>query len=321
MARDRRRWLIAVALVLLVALAGCSGSGGGDAGGGGAPATAAAEDVQDQGTAAEKSGDGERAGSADYGAQDGQTRQRALVRTGTVALTVDDYDATRRNLTQRTRAYGGFVSDTGEQVHTRENRSWTTGELVLRVPKENFSALLEETKRAGEVREASTGTKDVTDQLVDLGARLENLRNQRDQLRELYEEANETETVLQIQERLSEVQTEIERLEAQRESLRQRVAYSTLTVGLNEPEPESSATVDPDKWYETGLLSAFVSSARGVVVVARGLAVGLAYATPYLLAFGVPVVGAVAFWRRRQRSPRPSAVRENAQAGDSNDGE
>lgn len=313
MAGDSRDWLVAGALVVLVALAGCSGGAGG-----GAPATQAAVETGAQGTVAESGGDS--AGRVNYQREDVQAQQRALIRTGTVELTVDDYDATRRNLTRATRALGGYVGDTGETVHTRDNRSWTTGELVLRVPKRNFSTLLDRTKRAGEVRRAATNTRDVTDQLVDLEARLENLRSQRDQLRELYDEANDTETVLEIQERLSEVQTEIERIEAQRESLRRQVAYSTLTVRLNERPPEPTDGTDPDAWHETGLVAAFVSSLHGVVVVARALAVGAAYAAPYLLAFGLPVVGAVAVWRRRRRSARSSVVRERARQGD-DDGE
>lgn len=292
---DTRRLLAVVALALLVAFAGCSGGAGGDAAKQEATASGAPAEQESAATQQDKSADMEFQG------QSAQVRKRALIRTGTVALEVEDYDAARNNLTRATRRMGGFVSDSSEEVHTRENRSWTTGKLVLRVPKENFSALVSRAKRSGEVRKASTGSKDVTDKLVDIEARLNNLKAQRDRLRAMYDEANRTENVLKIQERLSEVQSEIERLEAQRKSLRQQVAYSTLTVRLNEPRPDPERpNPDRDEWYDTGLLSAFVSSANGVVVVLRGLAVGIAYAAPYALAFGVPVGGAFAFWRRRQ---------------------
>jgi len=306
MARDARRWLVPVALALLVAFAGCSGSGGAGDAGGAATNVAADYAGQDASATAAEGGD-----DSAVRQQDPATGDRALIRNGTVTLDVEDYDATRSNLTRATNRLGGYVSDTDERVHTRGNQSWTDGELILRVPRENFSTLVNRTKRAGEVRRSSTSTTDVTDQLVDLDARLENLESQREQLRELYDEANETETILQIQERLSEVQTEIEQIEAQREALRDRIAYSTLTVRLNENPPETTHRPEVDRWYDTGLLSAFVSSVQGVAVAARALAVGTAYAAPYLLAFGLPVVGAVALWRRR-RSPSTPEVREPA---------
>ena len=293
MARDTRRWLLAVALASLVVLAGCSGSGG---------------DAAQQASGGDSSlskGAGATEQAATQTASDGsnanvQASQRALIRTGTVSIRVDDYDDARRNLSRTTRGLGGFVSDSAEEVHTNRNRSWTTGKLVLRVPKANFSTLVSRAKLTGEVQRASTNTRDVTRKLVDVEARLTNLKAQREKLRQLYESANDTENVLAVQERLSEVQSEIERLEARRKSLERRVAYSTLTVRMNERPPEAESSAAGDAWYDTGLVSAFVSSANGVVVVARGLAVGLAYAAPYLLAFGVPVGGVVALWRRRR---------------------
>ncbi|MFC7080339.1 DUF4349 domain-containing protein [Halorussus caseinilyticus] len=306
MAREVRRWLVPVALTVLLVLAGCSGGGSGDA----LSATAG-----DEGASSERGGKQTASASgpnADSGSATFQARQRALIRTGAVEVEVDDYDAARRNLSGATRRFGGFVSDSSEQVHTRGNRSWTSGKLVLRVPKGNFSALVSRAKRAGEVREASTGTKDVTKKLVDIEARLKNLKAQREKLRTLYEEANDTETILDVQERLSEVQSEIERLEAQRKSLKRQVAYSTLTVRLHERPPDPATDDGPSAWYETGLLAAFVSSAHGVVVVARGLAVGAAYALPYALALGVPVVGGVALWRRRRSGDPAGADRSDA---------
>ncbi|PSQ48301.1 DUF4349 domain-containing protein, partial [Halobacteriales archaeon SW_6_65_15] len=297
MARETRRLLLAATLALLVVVAGCSGGADNDA----QQATVAGDQPEDA-SADERAGDG---GDAEFQGQsaDYQANQREVIRTGTVSVRVESYDDARRNLTRATRELGGYVADSSEQVHSRGNRTWTTGKVVLRVPKENFSALLSQAKGAGVVQEASTNQQDVTDKLVDIDARLSNLRAQRDRLRDLYEQANDTEDVLAVQERLSEVQSEIEQLEAQRKSLRQRVAYSTITVELNEPRPEREVPETTEgNWHETGLLSAFTASVHGVVVVLRSLAVAGAFGLPYVLAFGVPLVGGYAFWRRRNGS-------------------
>lgn len=291
MSREVKSWLVPVALALLLVLAGCSG-GAGDA-----AQTAGGNDGGEKGAQERQAADDSQSDS--QGANT-EVRQRSVIRTGTVAIRVDSYDNTRSNLTQATRQFGGYVSDSSEQVHTRENQTWATGRVVLRVPKENFSALLTRAKEAGEVQKAGTSSNDVTDKLVDIEARLTNLKAQRDRLRDLYEEANDTENVLAVQERLSEVQTEIERLEAKRKSLERQVAYSTITVELNEERPErDDPNPDEDQWYETGLFAAFTDSVNGVVVVLRSLAVMTAYAAPYVLAFGVPLGGGYAIWRRR----------------------
>ena len=175
--------------------------------------------------------------------------------------------------------------------------------VIVRVPSENFDALVADARALGRVESAETNSRDVSDQLVDIEARLESLRAERDQLRTLYRQANTTDDVLAVQRELSDVQREIERLEAHQRSLEDRVAYSTLTLRLEEPRPRPDQ-VAPDRWYDTPVVAAFLESISGVVVVARALVVGFAYAVPYLVVFGVPaafVGGAVLRCGRRFR--------------------
>lgn len=294
---DTRRTVVTLTVVLLVVLAGCNAgsnvSGGAGGGDGGAAPEATAVSAED----AEREAD---AGSSGGSSQSLETRH--VIRTGNVRLRVDDYDAARGNLTSAVESYGGYVSDSREEVHQVDNQSWTTGELVLRVPQENFSAMFERAKAEGRIREASTSEEDVTGQVVDLEARLKNLRAERDRLRELYRQANETEDVIAVERRLSEVQGEIERTEARLRALENRVAYSTIRVQLAEPAPDRPFE-PPEQWYDVPLLKAFLDSVHGVGVVIRAIGVAVAYALPYVFVFGIPVVtlgAAVRRWRRGQ---------------------
>ncbi|RLM57539.1 DUF4349 domain-containing protein [Halobellus sp. Atlit-31R] len=297
-----RRTLTVVALVALVALAGCGAStgGGGDGGEAYEQATEVAADAGGQATgtpapAEETSGGG---GSADDVAT---PDERAIIRTGTVVVEVEEFETAQSNLTATVEGYGGYVSDTRQDRRQVDNETWIRGEMVLRVPSEDFDALVADARGLGTVESVEVNSRDVTDQLVDLEARLENLRAERDRLRELYQQANDTEDVLAVQRELSDVQGEIERLEARQQSLQRRVAYSTLTVRLEEPRPTPGRAA-PDHWYDTPVLSAFLQSVDGVVLVGRALVVGVAFALPYLLAFAVPVlVVAGLLWRYGRR--------------------
>jgi hypothetical protein len=266
---------------------------------GGAEATAAPTEAA---VAADTDGD---SGAGDGGASQA-TDDRAIVRTGTVVVEVDDFESARSTLTTTVREYGGYVSDSREDRREIDNETWTRGEVVVRVPSEEFDALVDDARALGTVESVETNSRDVTDQLVDVGARLENLRAERDRLRTLYDRANTTEDVLAVQRELSDVQQEIERLEARQQSLRDRVAFSTLTVRLEEPRPTPDR-VAPDRWYDTPVVSAFLQSVDGVAVAARALVVGVAFALPYLVVFGVLVVlvgGAVLRYGGRLRRGR-----------------
>jgi hypothetical protein len=295
------RTIAVLGVALLIVLAGCSGGmSGGDsaapsgserAGGGGGDAGAPAG-----GGAAEEP---DRQQQADSVAETGADQQRLVIQTGKMTLRVESYQEARTSLTSMARDRGGYVSDSSERVHRRENTTWTTGQVVLRVPSDEFSAAFEEAKSEGEVESSSTDSEDVTDQLVDIEARLENLRTERDRLRTLYEEANETEDVLRVSRELSDVQEEIERLEARQRQLESQVQFSTITVQITEQPPEPQPRPGPDGWWETGVITAFLTSVSGVLTVIRALIVGTAYVAPYVLTFATPVFLVAALAIRR----------------------
>ncbi|MFB6218381.1 MAG: DUF4349 domain-containing protein [Halobacteriaceae archaeon] len=311
-----RQSALAVCTALLVVLAGCGGAGSGD--GGGAAMTTAATDLADEEAAPEResgyTGDGDGGDGAgeseggDSAESAASIRDRKLVRTGTVRLRVDEFENASEEVRALARRHGGFVGDTRKQTNTEPVNEtttlrWTEGRLVVRVPAENFSRVFERVQQLGEVRAAASNTEDVTGKLVDLEARLRNLRAQRERLRGLYEQANETEDVLRVEDRLSAVQAEIERLAARRAALRDRVAFSTITVEMSEPTPEFPETTSTEPaWYEVGLVAAFLDSVSGAATALRALAVLAAYAAPYAAVFGVPLAAVGYLWRRSRRS-------------------
>jgi len=293
----RRRTLAVLGVVLLLALAGCSGFGNSQSDG---PDAAGPADNGDAG--AEQGGGDGASGSADASANAKSAQlgvqNRQLIRTGEVTVRVNDSAAAGDAVRRLARERNGFVTASNVEVDQRHNETWRTARIVIRVPSEDFGRTVADVESLGEVRSSSTNTEDVTDQLVDIEARLENLRAERDRLRALYEQANETEDVLAVQRELADVQEEIERLEAQKQSLERDVAYSTITVHLEERPPDAPEPEPEAAWYETGLLAAFLQSVDGVVTTGRALAVAGAYVAPYALVFGTPLVGGAVAMRR-----------------------
>ncbi|ELZ98816.1 hypothetical protein C440_00630 [Haloferax mucosum ATCC BAA-1512] len=265
---DSRLKLLSVAALVL--LAGCTGG----AGSAGSP-----DSGTGQVSLTTDAPDGVEAESAE-GDNLPQVQQRAIIKNGQLDLTVDEFNSSRDAVEATAESYGGYVSDSSERVNRRGGGTYRSGQLVVRIPSDNFSAFVNDAKRLGEVERVETSSEDVTDQLVDLEARLSNLRAQRDRLRDLYESANTTEDVLAVERRLTDVQTEIERLEAQKQSLEDRVALSTVRISLSERPP------GPSQWYDVPVLQAFLASVSGVFVALRAAVVALAYALPYIVVFG-----------------------------------
>lgn len=332
-----RRTIAAIVVLTSVVLAGCSGFGGGDAG----PPAAGDDDAapRTQGLDVQQSapeetqgesgggdgGDGTDGGGGDGGFASGGeydptdlsaedvSIQTALIRTGTVTLRVEDYGEARRQVADAAATRGGFVSDSQQALHRDGNRTWETGYVVVRVPAEQFSGMLDSARSVGEVLAESTQARDVSEQLVDLEARLTNLERKRARLREFYDRANTTDELLQIEARLAEVQGNIERLKASKRSLEQKVAYSKLRVELREPRPENettttTTTTTSTPYHSRSIAGAFAASVHTLVVLSRSAVVTVAYLLPYFVV-AIPILGLGLAWRRRRSS---SAGRRDA---------
>ena len=293
-----RRLVLAVAVALTALLAGCAGLG--DAGNDAQPeveptAEFAGDDAAATETAAFESREQRLGASTDN--DDARTTlaaEQRLIRTGTVRLTVDEYGPADEAVRETLTSYDGFVAEASRETRERDDEEYTVGELVVRVPSDDFDAAMSEFEAIGEVEQVSTESEDVGEAIADLEARLENREAERDRLRDLYEDANTTEDVLAVQSELADVQAEIERLDARLATLEERVALSTIRVGLTE-QPSESGPDELEAWYDIGVSAAFLESVSGVGTALRAAVVAVAYATPYVATVAVPltVVGVV----------------------------
>jgi hypothetical protein len=254
-------------------------------------------------------GDGGVAPSGDGGGGGGQQADvstsplqtdRAIIRTGTLTLRVDEYDAVRSELSQRVRSMGGYVGGSSETQHTTGNTTWRSGSLVLRVPADRFSEMLAFARERGAVLNAETSTKDVTDRLVDIEARMTTLEERRSRLRTFYDRANTTEELLRIEERLSKVQVEIEQLKAEKRSLEQRVSYATLRVELRERHDSETEATAADK---RSVGSVFFGSVATLVDIGHWSVLFLAGALPFLVVLGLPAALVYGLSRRIEGVP------------------
>lgn len=221
--------LALIVLTLLVAACGSAGSAGplqgaGSAGGGGALAPEPAE------------GGGRGGSGTDAGGQDGQggsggalaLRDDAkIVRTGSLELKVGGIDEALGRARTAIDRLGGYVgasrvANDGEQ---------SVAQVTYRVPTDRWDEALAALRGvAVEVLGEQTDAVEVTGQLVDLEARIANLRASERALQAIAEKATRIQDVLDVQARLTDVRGQIEQLTAQKTRLDDQVGYGTLTV-------------------------------------------------------------------------------------------
>jgi hypothetical protein len=238
----RRR--LAFALVFALVVAACasgaaSPAGNGAMGGASAPAAAAPsaggnnagpDNGGNNGNAAPEGngngtpdGTGGETGSGETAAFQDLVR---LVYDGTMRLRVEDLEAAVRAGRDAVLAAGGYIA---ASRHSTEETS-ETASVTYRIPADRWEETIELLRGLGDQIGEEINSTEVTAQIVDLEARLRNLRVHEAGVQRLAAEATTFEDILDGQERLARVRQEIEQLDAQLASLENRADLGTLTV-------------------------------------------------------------------------------------------
>ena len=157
--------------------------------------------------------------------------ERIIVRTVDVTIVVKDVQVTVGEITSIAREAGGWVVSTNRIEKHR-------GFVSFRVPADSLDAVTFRIRAiATEVKTEVSESRDVTDEYFDLGARLNNQNATQEVLLQLMERSETVEDALKVQQTLTEVQEEIERLQGKIKLLEETAAFSLVRVNL-ELEPQ-----------------------------------------------------------------------------------
>jgi hypothetical protein len=149
-----------------------------------------------------------------------------------LSIVTKDFGTSRGELEAILKRHGGYLGDLVVKASPGSGRYL---EATLRVPANQLEAVMTELRALGHVDSESQTGEDVTQQSVDLDARLSNARNSERRLVEiLREKTGKLGDVLDVEKEVERVRGEIEAMEAERKSLTNRVEFATLNVKLVE---------------------------------------------------------------------------------------
>lgn len=171
---------------------------------------------------------------------------RKEVITGSVDVTADDPIGAAATVTEQVRAMDGRIDSRTEQPGTDDRTPRAV--LSVRVPADKTDAFITGLGGIGTVTEVSTNRDDVTMQWEDLDARIRALQASVDRLRALIAGATNTADLIAAEEALSSRQGELDSLTAQKRSLDDQVALSTLTITLTADDKQAPG--DPDNFWD-----------------------------------------------------------------------
>ena len=224
-----------------------------------------------------------------------------IIKTGTMALQVKDVGAASSAAASAIKALGGYVS-ASQQTGDGDG---LTASVTYRIPSDRWDGALTAMRAlAIKIVNESTQTQDVTGQVVDLTARITNLKATEHALQGIMTKATKITDVLSVQAELTTVRGDIEQATAERQHLQEQASFSTLTVGFG-LQPTAAVVISQQKFDPKDQVDRATAS---LVDILQGLATaGIWFAIvwlPMLLVLGI--LGVVAWViLRRLLAPSP----------------
>jgi len=165
--------------------------------------------------------------------------ERQVVRTGALTIRVPSVEKAEAKVTEYVEGVRGYIEDTSSQNLSGKTPSMT---MVVRIPQAKFAEALSTFEKLGVRTAKDTQASDVTQQVVDVDARLKNLRSQEETYRAILRNANKVGEIVDVQERLGGIRGEIESMQAQRNALGKLAALATINLRLHQRPPVEQAT-------------------------------------------------------------------------------
>lgn len=230
-------------------------------------------------------------------------RTPAVIRTASLQIIAKEFSGVRAAVEAIVAESSGFID---QMTITGDTRTARTLRGTLRVPGDRLPGALARLRQLGQIVEDTQGSEDVTDQIVDLDARLASARATEQRLIELIRNrTGKLSDVLEVERELTRVRLDIERLDAEKTNVGRRVSYATIGVTIAE---ERKAGLDAGPLSlatririaaADGLESAFESVTLTVLFLLR--------AGPSLVLWGAAAVSVWLVFRRIKGSQTPMA--------------
>ncbi len=231
-----------------------------------------------------------------------QPAERLIVRNGSLIVVANDTRVARQSVLEMVAEYaaeGAFVVSSNETYPYSGQMPVIS--MVLRVPVAHYDESMTRLADLGiRVENRSEIAQDVTQDYVDITARLQALETSRARLLEIIKEATNTEDLLRAEQELSRREAELESAKALQQNLAKTAALSSITVELRPvvtSQPVTDNTWDPAATLHNAV-SALLTTLRGF---ADGTIFFVITTLPWVVVVLLLIYGAVRFFRRKMK--------------------
>ena len=193
--------------------------------------------------------------------------------------------------------YGGYMVASQSSASGEDGKT-DAGTVAVRVPVASFSAAIADAGKLGTLKNQQVTTQDVTEEYVDLQARIINSQAKLDTFRKLFDKATTINDIVNVQQVLTAAQDELEKLKGRQRFLEEHTSFSTLTINIREAGVETTVTTSEPSW---GVGKAFGDAAHNFVKAMNAIVRALGIVVPVLVVLAIIAYLVYLGWRRNAR--------------------
>lgn len=222
-----------------------------------------------------------------------------IIYTADLQITAGNVGTATTRAKQIVGAAGGYVSDEND---TNSPGSPPSGAITFKVPVAQYPAVLGQLgSRLGSKVSLTQQAQDVTEQVADVNSRVQSAEATLASFRTLLTRATGVGDILNIEQQISQRESDLESLEAKQKALSHETSFATITLDLN-----GHLTPAKPKTHRHGFTGGLASGWHAFTAAVGGIALALGWTIPFAVLVALIAVPTWRLRRRFRRSPDPS---------------
>ena len=192
-----------------------------------------------------------------------------------LTIQTKEFDKTNSKLSELVDNYEGYIQNSS--IYNYENRN--DAYYTIRIPDSSFNDFVNGAKEIGYVKSINTSIDDVTDSYFDIEARISSLKAQKEKLDQMYSQCTTIDEIINVEQRLSEVQYEIDSYQATINNYDLLIKYSTINVSITEVKDITT----PSNSFIDDIKNAFIDSYQVFINFVQNMIITLIYLLPFII--------------------------------------
>ncbi len=208
----------------------------------------------------------------DVGSDPKQQFEQKLIKESYLSFQTQNLEQTYKDVVAAISKYNGYIQD--DSANKGYNR--ISRRLIVRIPTSNFQQTIDDIGENVEYFDSKQiSSRDVTEEFIDLEARLKAKKILESRYLELLNKARNVKEILEIERELSSIREEIEAKQGRLKYLQNKVSLSTINIEFYKVTSETGIT----KSYSSKMWNAIVSGFDGLSV----FFLGILYIWPFII--------------------------------------